>query len=256
MGNALIRKPSFVVIDEPETHLHPGLQAEFLTRLAAYSEHGVLFATHSLGLARSSAERCFSVRKRDGASVVKAFERTPHYAEFLGSLGIAGLQDLGWDSVLLVEGPTDVRTFQHFLRLYGKDRKTILLPLGGDSMVNRSTEHELSEIRRLGSKVFAIVDSERVSADAKPSKARTAFAKVCAGLSIPCCVTERRATENYLTQKAVDEAFGARYRALDAYEKPSSAGTFWGKSENWRIALAMSKAELDSTDLGVFLSNL
>ena len=152
LGNALIRQPSFIIIDEPEIHLHPRLQLEFLTTLASYAKFGVLFATHSIGLARSAADHCFTVQKVERGSIVRAFSRTPHYAEFLGSLGIAGLQDIGWDRILLVEGTTDVRTFQHLLRLYGKDRKTVVLPLGGDSMANGNVAIELSEVVRFGGK--------------------------------------------------------------------------------------------------------
>jgi hypothetical protein len=63
-----------------------------------------------------------------------------------------------------------------------------------------------------------------------------------------------RATENYFTDRAVDEAFRGRYRALAPYEKPGA--NCWGKSDNWRVAQVMRKDELDSTDLGAFLSQL
>jgi hypothetical protein len=39
--------------------------------------------------------------------------------------------------------------------------------------------------------------------------------------------------------------------ALDPYEKKG-----WPKVNNWRIALEMSKADLDATDLGQFLGRL
>lgn len=135
LGNALIYEPSFILIDEPELHLHPALQGEFLTVLGSYAKFGTLYTTHSMGLARL-ADSCYSVQRKNNLSIVRPFERTWNYAEFLGALGIAGLQDIGWDQILLVEGPKDVRTMQQFLRLYEKDRHTIVLPLGGDSMIN------------------------------------------------------------------------------------------------------------------------
>ena len=256
LGNALIARPSFIAIDEPETHLHPSLQADFLTSLAKYAEHGILFSTHSIGLARSNADRCFSVQATEKGSLVRPFERTPRYAEFLGSLGIAALQDLGWNRILLVEGPTDVRTFQHLLRLYKKDRQTVILPLGGASMINGKIGTELAEILRFGCDVFAIVDSERESATAKPLKSRTDFAELCNKLGIQCCVTERRATENYLSQRALNAAFRGTHLELGPFDEPGSNGEFWGKSENWRVAQAVSKDELDGTDVGRFLESI
>lgn len=256
LGNALIQLPSFIAIDEPETHLHPALQSEFLTTLAGYATEGILFATHSMGLARATADRCFSVQQTSAGSIVRPFERTPHYAEFLGSLGIAGLKELGWDRVLFVEGPTDFRTFQQLLRLYEKNKHTILLPLGGDSMINGKVEQELTEVLRLGNKVSIVIDSERSQASEPLSPSRQAFVEVCARLHIKCHVTDRRAIENYLTDNALASSVGPTYKSLGEFGKPGDSGPFWRKSENWRVAQAMTRAELDNTDLGKFLSEI
>jgi ABC-type cobalamin/Fe3+-siderophores transport system ATPase subunit len=256
LGNALLRQPTFVAIDEPEIHLHPGLQGEFLTALASYAQHGVLFATHSVGLARSIGDRLFTVQPTTTGSLVRPFDRTPHFAEFLGSMGIAGLQEIGWDRILLVEGTKDVMIFQALLRLYGKDRKTVVIPLGGDSMVNGKVTEELSEIVRLGSRILAIVDSERQGSDHPPIKARSDFAGICESLSISCHVTERRAIENYLSGRALKSAFGQLYDALGPFDKPGVTGPFWGKGESWKAARLMTKDEVESTDLGAFLTEL
>lgn len=256
LGNALIREPSFILIDEPELHLHPALQSDFLMTLATYAEHGVLYTTHSMGLARL-ADRCYTVQKKMEKSVVCSFDRTPNYAEFLGSLGVAGLMELGWDRILLVEGTKDVRTMQQFLRLYEKDRKTIVLPLGGESMVNGKVSHELSEVRRLCDRVFAVVDSERTEESADPINARKKFAEICEGLGIQCHVTNWRAIENYISQRALDVVWSdKRYTALAPYAAPSKDGGFWGKGESWKAAARMTRGELDSTDVGQFLSGV
>ena len=42
----LLRRPSYVLIDEPELNLHPSLQLDLLAALEVRAEHGVLFATH------------------------------------------------------------------------------------------------------------------------------------------------------------------------------------------------------------------
>jgi len=61
LGNAALKKPSFILIDEPEISLHPSLQLKFLMKLAGYASEGVVFATHNIGLARSVAEEIYSV---------------------------------------------------------------------------------------------------------------------------------------------------------------------------------------------------
>jgi len=256
LGNALIRRPSFIAIDEPETHLHPALQLEFLTTLASYSTFGVIFATHSIGLARSISDRTYSVQSNEKGTVVRPYDKTPNYAEFLGSLGIAGLQDIGWTKVLLVEGTTDVRVYQQFLKKYGKDRHVVILPLGGDSMIHGGTSSQLEEVVRLCNTVFAIIDSERKSFDNPLDKGRLDFMNNCKKIGINCLVTERRATENYFTEKCVKQAFGSKYTALGDYGTFDASHQSWGKTENWRGAQEMTCDELNQTDLGKFLSKL
>lgn len=61
--NVAVANPIFILIDEPELNLHPSLQLDFLTSLASFSSTGIVFGTHSIGLARSSSERIYSVFK-------------------------------------------------------------------------------------------------------------------------------------------------------------------------------------------------
>ncbi len=56
LGNAATRQARLLLIDEPEINLHPSLQDDFLTTLAAYATDGVIYSTHSLGLAKSTAD--------------------------------------------------------------------------------------------------------------------------------------------------------------------------------------------------------
>jgi hypothetical protein len=53
----------------------------------------------------------------------------------------------------------------------------------------------------------------------------------------------------------VKEAFGASASTLGPYDK-KGAGQNWPKTNNWRAALHMTKADLEATDLGEFLSKL
>lgn len=256
--NAAIRNPSYILIDEPELNLHPSLQIDFLTTLASYAECGVLFATHNLGLARAVSDRVYSVRKvgRDGREV-RDFTGTRALAEFLGELGFNAYQDLGFETVLLVEGPTDVTCVQQLLRLYQKEHKVVLLPLGGRSMINAGCEIQLGEITRISQKIHALIDSERSQSGEALTPDRQSFVEVCSKVKIPCHVLDRRATENYLPERAIRAAKNSdKYRALAHYESLGSLNPAWGKEENWRIARLMTKDDLDGTDLGTFLAKL
>jgi ABC-type cobalamin/Fe3+-siderophores transport system ATPase subunit len=254
LANAAIKNPSYILIDEPELNLHPSLQINFLTTLAAYSKRGIVFGTHNLGLARASGERIYSLRRIDeGETEIHEYEATPRLPEFLGELSFSGYKELGFETVLMVEGSTDVKTVQQFLRLYGKDHKVVILPLGGSQFINDSRETELNEVKRITDKVSVLIDSERSTGDEDLQPSRASFVDMCSRAGIACHVLERRATENYLSERAVKIVKGDKYRALGPYEKLRDVSPSWAKEENWRIAREMSCEELDQMDLGHFL---
>ncbi len=100
-------------------------------------------------------------------------------------------------------GATDIKTLQQFLRLYGKDREILVLPLGGSQLINSGREVELAELTRITTNIAALVDSEKSNDSAVVHMDRIALRDSCNGLGIVCHILERRAIENYLTDRAV-----------------------------------------------------
>lgn len=171
-------------------------------------------------------------------------------------MSFGGYQDLGFNKLLLVEGPTDIKTFQQFLRLYKKDHEVIILPLGGNNFINANAEEQLLEIGRISSDVSAVIDSERNGPGGPLSPNRRAFVDLCGKVGIDCHVLNRRSTENYLSDSAIKKIKGPTHSALGECQELGAAFAKWGKSENWRIAREMTRDELDATDLGEFLRAL
>lgn len=258
LANVAIKRPSFILIDEPELNLHPSLQLSFLTTLASYAKHGVLFATHSIGLARAGAERIYSVRKLEGGkSDIHLYDATPRLSEFAGELSFSSYRELGVNQILLVEGRTDIKTIQQFLRKLKKEHKVLVLSLGGKDFINGSSLSELEEVWRISpNNIFALIDSERELAKAPLDRDRQAFVDNCQKVGIQCHVLERRATENYFSDQAVKRTKGTNYSALNPYQKLKDVTPSWGKEDNWKIALNMSRDELMTTDLGEFLNSI
>ena len=257
LGSVATRASAYVLLDEPELNLHPSLQLAFLTTIASYASKGLCFATHSIGLARAGAERAYSVRRLDeGVSEVRSLEATVSLAEFLGELGFLGYREMGFDKILLVEGPKDLKAIQQFLRRLGKDSEVVLLPLGGTSGINGQAEGQLAELFRMSKHIFAVIDSEKAAEGDLLSKNRADFVTVCRKLAIDVLVLERRAIENYLSERAIQEVKGDKYRALEPFEALKDAQPVWTKEENWRIAREMTDGELADTDLGRFLARL
>jgi ABC-type cobalamin/Fe3+-siderophores transport system ATPase subunit len=255
IGNAAVRNPSFLLIDEPELGLHPTLQSEFLATLASYARNGTIFSTHSVGLARSMADKVFTVQRQSSRTTVRAFEAHSNLVEFLGELGYTNTEDITSTKILLVEGVEDVKTIQQFLRRMRKSSDVVLIPLGGESMINKNREQELLELTRLSKNVYALIDSERDSENATVSNARLAFVDICKKLNITAHILQRRALENYFSQSAIQAALQQSFAALSPYQRLKDAAS-WSKHENWRIAREMDASELEKTDLGKFLSTI
>jgi energy-coupling factor transporter ATP-binding protein EcfA2 len=257
MASVAPTHPSWILIDEPELNLHPSLQLDFLTTLGAYCREGVLFATHNIGLARAAGDQIYSVSvEREGSSIVRVLEDTPHLSECLGELSYSGYRELGYKKVLLVEGRTDVKTIQQLLRSFRKEHQCVLLPLGGSQLINGNSEIELAEVKRISEHVEALIDSERSSADETLAPERQAFVDVCTKLKIKCHVLARRAIENYFDIDAIRRVKGEKYASLKPYEILKTHTLPWAKEENWRIAREMKLESIIDTDLGAFLSAL
>ena len=112
------------------------------------------------------------------------------------------------------------------------------------------------EITRLSRNIFGLIDSERGDPDAALEVTREGFVKACERAGIDCHVLDRRALENYFSDRAVKDVKGPKYCALEPFELLRATEYPWGKDENWRIAGAMTLGELDGTDLDAFLQRM
>jgi len=255
-GNVAIRRPPILLIDEPELNLHPSLQMDFLTSLASYVGEGVMFATHSVGLARATADRVYSFQKDGYRSIARPFEQTPNFAEFVGEMSFSSFKEMGFDTILLVEGVTEVKAIQQFLRLFKKDHQVVVIPLGGSAFIRAGMQAELAELKRLSKNIAVLIDSERTAPNGNLPATRDAFLHDCQALGFAAHATDLRAFENYLTQTAIQSVMGPKYRALGPYEPLKDVAPSWAKADNWRIARAMADADVLGTDVGKFLASL
>jgi len=256
LANAAVRQPDWILIDEPEMNLHPRLQSEFLRALGSFANEGVVFATHVLGLARSHTENVYSLRLiRDGETDVEPYAHTARLAEFLGELGYESLREIGFDRLLLVEGPSDLLAIKELLRKYGKEAKTVVFHLGGGDRATAMASAELAEVKQITDRVSVLIDSERNAEGEAIGRGRQALVDACRSTNIPILVLKRRALENYFPDRALKFVFGPGINALGPYDT-MSIGSRWNKQENWRVASAMTRDDLIGTDLGNFLDDL
>lgn len=257
MGNVATRRPSILLIDEPELNLHPSLQVDFLTTLASYTTDGtLLYATHNVGLARTVGERVYSFRRSPEGVIVSPFENlSGRYAEFAGEMAFSAYREMGFSTILLVEGPSEVKAVQQILRMLRRDHQVVMIQLGGSSMIRSGVQQELNELRRLSDHVVALIDSERLKAGDALDSSRQSFVEECAEVGIKVHATERRSFENYFTDSAVRTIFGNSYRAPNGFEALEDLPNGWRKADNWRVVGAMTWDEWKNTDVGQFLES-
>ena len=182
----------------------------------------------------------------------------PSYSAWLGELSYSSRLDIGCQGVLLVEGPTEVLCFQEFLRKIKKDQKYVLLQLGGSSLINERVAPQLLELTRIvgPENTYAYIDSERNAEGDSLAIDRQGFLDACESIGITAQASQRRATENYFSQAGIAKAFGEGFQSLTHFQKIKEAAKPWHKSGNWKIAREMSFSEIETTDLGIFLSAL
>jgi hypothetical protein len=250
---AAVARPTYICIDEPETGLHPCLQIDFINALNSYSTRGLWMATHNVGLARSVATDIYVARRFQKHSELAKWEDTPRLSAVLGELSFGSYAALGGASILLVEGPNEVRCYQQWLRAFSMDHNVIIIPLGGQQMINGTRDAELAELTRISERVFAVIDRDGTQGSDKVPQQRIDFQRSCKNLGIECRILDRRATENYFTSRAIKE-YDNRFDAIGPFDVPPD--NWWGKKNNWRVARLTTADEIKDTDLGAFLLSL
>jgi hypothetical protein len=138
-----------IVIDEPQSFLHPGAARKLIEVLKRYYNHQFIVATHSPTIiSAADPDEIIWLRSKD--DVETDFEiinpRLASYAEnVLDELGVRLSDVFGADSILWVEGPTEERCFPKILlKLTG-------LQLMGINLlaVRRTSDFDKKDIERV-----------------------------------------------------------------------------------------------------------
>ncbi|NVK52807.1 MAG: AAA family ATPase [Flavobacteriaceae bacterium] len=115
-------KQNYLLLDEPDVHLHPDLQANFilfLIELLKTNKFSIIIATHStaiLGALLNYPDSRFAILS-NGSSTAEFKPLSEMYQNILPIFGAHPLSNLFNQSpILLVEGEDDVRVFQQAIR--------------------------------------------------------------------------------------------------------------------------------------------
>jgi hypothetical protein len=126
-----------IVIDEPNSFLHPGASRKLMQILKSFDQHQYIISTHSPEVINVTEPSTVHLTKWDGKGCTISRLDTLEVSDIRRALMEVGarLSDLfGADAVLWVEGPTEQECFPKVLRALG-----ILVPVGISIIALRST---------------------------------------------------------------------------------------------------------------------
>jgi hypothetical protein len=169
------------------------------------------------------------------------------------SIGLSPADFFLADKVLWVDGPTDIPVFEAWLSKapFYNNANIAVLSLGGDDAAN--DDFDATRLSTLHPKMWAILDSERAREGQEPKGSKLKIQKKLCGAGIKCYLTERPATENYFTGRALKQVYATCPDNIDPDGPPDLTKQGlkqFTKRRNGAVALAMEWTEIQGTDIG------
>lgn len=209
----------YYLMEEPEIHLHPKLQKEFLKFIINETSNKYLITTHSNALIQPSADvEVAHLRLDDGATKYRRVESSVTILDILSDLGITPSDILQTNSVIWVEGPSDriylnkwikllypslIEGIDYSIMFYGG---RLLSHLSMDRDDDPSPEDFIS-LLKINQKSIIMIDSDRRKKGAQISYTKQRIKSECVDNDIYCWITDGREIENYLSNKSVSRTY-------------------------------------------------
>ncbi len=208
-------KPDILLMDEPESGLHPSLQRQMMKFLAKYSKEKkmqVVIATHSPTIINFddsnfiNLRRCYFKEGQRNVEVVKNIDSDI----LLFDLGIKPSDFLQSEITLMVEGKTDVIFWDHILNSICSDKfSEISISIfqygGGAAKGIFDGSISLENIAAYKPRTLWIIDRD-ASPDEKPDKDNEKLAKIIIDQKMAAHVTDKRELEFYYPEALLVKA--------------------------------------------------
>lgn len=168
-----------VLLEEPEIHLHAGLQRKLMRFLANQTENQYIVATHSAHILDLPGARIFHVTHDGSGTTVSAAVRASEVSRVCQDLGYMASDLLQANYTIWVEGPSDRLYWRRWLELVDDDLVEgvhyTIMAYGGylidgvhlrDEPDPEVVADDLVQLLRLGRQCTVIADSDKADESA------------------------------------------------------------------------------------------
>lgn len=242
-------KFNFIMIEEPESHIHPYMQRKLIQFIRERTDKQFLLSTHSnVFLDPEFVDKIIYAEMKERVILTNQTSK----ASILMNLGYSVTDNLVSDLLILTEGPYDVLTLKALFEKFDfwQKYKISFLFLGGDAMKHI----DLSPLAE-HNKVIALIDNDPGS-----KHIRDIFKKKCEDIGIKCYQLKNYAIENYFTIPAIKKIFPGKITeeitSLAHDKKVEDQLGFSVKALGKEIVRNMDLKEFDNTDLKYFCDDI
>lgn len=237
----------WVLIEEPEIHMHPDMQRRLLYFLSMRTSRTFFMSTHSNVLLNDSLIDKVYYTSYNGQINI---EEVTSKAVLLNHLGYSVVDNLVSDLIILTEGISDIPVLEEFLKQMGLTEKYNIKfwALGGDIMDRQDLAVFAEQY-----KILALIDK-----DPKSSDVRDRFESLCSDNGVHVTRLKRYAIENYFTIDAIRVVYPElaieTMTEIDPNVRLDRQIGWSVKKQNREVAWAMSLQDIEGTDLMDFLN--
>jgi predicted ATP-dependent endonuclease of OLD family len=161
-----------VCIEEPELHLHPFLQKQFLNYIINNTNNQYFISTHSAHLLNNSKVSIFHITLENGASIVSSAFNISDKFSICQDLGYQPSDLFQTNSIIWVEGPSDriylnywikaidpdlIEGLHYSIMFYGGKLLSHLTPKDDESI------NEFISLRKLNQNLMIVMDRDKDS---------------------------------------------------------------------------------------------